>query len=263
MPPKPRRPSRTPPRRRSAPPRPPATRPSSTRLRALVAEKKAEIRRPQRGRKGRRRSASRPASRLCRTCPAADIPDGRDETDNVEIRREGSPRNFSFKPLEHFEIPGRNRVGFRDRSQALGRPLRGPARQPWRGSTGRWPSSCSTPMSTSTASARPSPRSSSAKTAWSAPTNCLNSPKNSYQTTNGWWLIPTAEVTLTNSVREEMLDEENQLPSAHDRAHRLLPLRGRLGRQGHQGHAAPAPVREGRDGDRSAPPTPPMPNTRG
>ncbi len=29
----------------------------------------------------------------------------------------------------------------------------------------------------------------------------------SYQTTNGWWLIPTAEVTLTNLVAHQILDE--------------------------------------------------------
>ncbi|KZD07971.1 serine--tRNA ligase [Oceanibaculum pacificum] len=36
--------------------------------------------------------------------PAADVPVGADEADNVEIRRTGNPRNFSFTPKEHFEI---------------------------------------------------------------------------------------------------------------------------------------------------------------
>jgi len=31
--------------------------------------------------------------------------------------------------------------------------------------------------------------------------------EDSYQTTNGWWLIPTAEVTLTNVVNGELVDE--------------------------------------------------------
>jgi seryl-tRNA synthetase len=35
--------------------------------------------------------------------------------------------------------------------------------------------------------------------------------EDSYQTTNGWWLIPTSEVTLTNTVAGETLDEA-QLP---------------------------------------------------
>jgi seryl-tRNA synthetase len=38
--------------------------------------------------------------------PAADTPDGKDENDNVEIRRYGAPASFpdGFKPREHFEI---------------------------------------------------------------------------------------------------------------------------------------------------------------
>jgi seryl-tRNA synthetase len=35
--------------------------------------------------------------------------------------------------------------------------------------------------------------------------------EDSYQTTNGWWLIPTSEVTLTNSVAGDILDAA-QLP---------------------------------------------------
>jgi seryl-tRNA synthetase len=33
--------------------------------------------------------------------PAADVPDGLDETGNVEIRTSGTPRSFTFTPLEH------------------------------------------------------------------------------------------------------------------------------------------------------------------
>jgi seryl-tRNA synthetase len=33
--------------------------------------------------------------------------------------------------------------------------------------------------------------------------------EDSYQTTNGWWLIPTSEVTLTNLVSDQILDEES------------------------------------------------------
>ncbi len=36
--------------------------------------------------------------------PLDDVPDGRDETGNVELRRVGTPRAFSFEPREHFEI---------------------------------------------------------------------------------------------------------------------------------------------------------------
>ncbi len=36
--------------------------------------------------------------------PAADVPDGKDEHDNKEIRRIGSPRNFAFDPKDHVVI---------------------------------------------------------------------------------------------------------------------------------------------------------------
>jgi seryl-tRNA synthetase len=36
--------------------------------------------------------------------PADDVPDGPDETANVEIRRVGTPRKFDFAPKQHFEI---------------------------------------------------------------------------------------------------------------------------------------------------------------
>jgi seryl-tRNA synthetase len=35
---------------------------------------------------------------------AADVPDGADADANVEIRRHGNPRNFDFAPKQHFEI---------------------------------------------------------------------------------------------------------------------------------------------------------------
>ena len=38
--------------------------------------------------------------------PLDAVPDGRDEADNVEIRRWGNPRNFDFAPREHFDIAG-------------------------------------------------------------------------------------------------------------------------------------------------------------
>ncbi|GHU05716.1 serine--tRNA ligase [Alphaproteobacteria bacterium] len=36
--------------------------------------------------------------------PASDVPDGKDESENVEIRRIGEPKTFSFRPREHDEI---------------------------------------------------------------------------------------------------------------------------------------------------------------
>ncbi|MCI0598360.1 MAG: serine--tRNA ligase [Beijerinckiaceae bacterium] len=36
--------------------------------------------------------------------PLGDVPDGRDETDNAELRRIGEPRAMGFQPREHFDI---------------------------------------------------------------------------------------------------------------------------------------------------------------
>ncbi len=36
--------------------------------------------------------------------PADDVPDGEDESDNVESRREGEPRPFDFEPKDHVEL---------------------------------------------------------------------------------------------------------------------------------------------------------------
>src|SRR5450631_2586803 len=36
--------------------------------------------------------------------PLDEVPDGRDENDNVELRRVGEPRALEFQPKEHFDI---------------------------------------------------------------------------------------------------------------------------------------------------------------
>jgi seryl-tRNA synthetase len=36
--------------------------------------------------------------------PASDVPEGKDETDNMLVRQWGEPKKFGFKPLEHFDL---------------------------------------------------------------------------------------------------------------------------------------------------------------
>ena len=78
--------------------------PEFARLRALVADKKDEIARLE-AEAAHADAALRELLLGIPNLPMDDVPDGPDATANVEIRRWGSPRNFSFQPQEHFEIP--------------------------------------------------------------------------------------------------------------------------------------------------------------
>jgi seryl-tRNA synthetase len=180
------------------------------RLRALVAEKKAEI----------ARLTDEAAAEDLRlrdllmtipNLPLADVPTGRDETENVEIRRWGSPRNFSFAPKEHFEIAGvKPGMDFATAAKLSGSRfvvLKGSVIRVHRalaqfmldthiaehGLTETW-----TPVLVK-------------EDAMYGTNQLPKFAEDSYQTTNGWWLIPTSEVTLTNTVAGEILDEV-QLP---------------------------------------------------
>ncbi len=75
------------------------------RLRALVASKKDEIARLEEEVR-EADTALRDALLEIPNLPDADVPDGADEADNQEVNRWGTPREMGFKALEHFEIPG-------------------------------------------------------------------------------------------------------------------------------------------------------------
>lgn len=139
--------------------------------------------------------------------PFDDVPDGADEADNVEVHRWGTPREFDFQPKEHFEITGvlpgmdfetaakLSGSRFVVMSGAVARVHRALAQFMLdthiteNGLTETW-----TPVLV--------------RDDMMYGTGQL--PKfgeDSYQTTNGWWLIPTSEVTLTNIVNGMTLDE--------------------------------------------------------
>ena len=177
-----------------------------TRLRAYVTEKKAEI-----ARAGEQAAAldARLRDQLLTipNLPLADIPDGRNEADNVEIRRWGTPRNFDFAPREHFDIKGvQPGMDF-----ATAAKLSGARFVVLKGAVVRLHRALAQFMLDTHVDTH------GLQETWTPVlvkeeamygTNQL--PKfaeDSYQTTNGWWLIPTAEVTLTNSVAGETLDE--------------------------------------------------------
>ncbi len=180
------------------------------RLRALVAEKKAEIARlndEARAEDARLNDVLLSLPNL----PYDDVPDGKDEADNVELRRVGAPRAFDFAPKEHYDLP----------AVAAGMDFEAGARL-----------SGSRFVVLSGAVARLHRALAQFMIDTHVDRNGLHEtitpvlvreemmlgtgqlPKfgdDSYQTTNGWWLIPTAEVTLTNLVHGETV-EQSSLP---------------------------------------------------
>jgi seryl-tRNA synthetase len=176
------------------------------RLRALVAAKKTEI-----GLLTAEADAedARLRDLLMRipNLPLPDVPDGADEDGNVELRRWGTPRSFNFAPLEHFDIPGvKPGMDFAMAAKLSGARfvvLKGAVIRVHRalaqfmldthiaehGLTEVW-----TPVLVK-------------EEAMFGTNQLPKFAEDSYQTTNGWWLIPTSEVTLTNSVAGDILDE--------------------------------------------------------
>jgi seryl-tRNA synthetase len=138
--------------------------------------------------------------------PLDEVPEGADEGGNVEIRRWGTPRIMDFKPLEHFDIPAARGLDFATAAKLSGSRfvvLRGAVARVHRalaqfmldlhtgehGLAETW-----TPVLVK-------------EDAMYGTNQLPKFAEDSYQTTNGWWLIPTSEVTLTNSVAGDILEE--------------------------------------------------------
>ncbi|WP_374641338.1 serine--tRNA ligase [Tabrizicola sp.] len=179
------------------------------RLRALVAEKKAEGARLTEE-AGAEDTRLRDALMRIPNMALEEVPEGPDETANVEIRRWGTPREMAFKPLEHFDIPAAQGLDF-----ATAAKLSGSRFVVLRGAVARVHRALAQFMLDLHTSEH------GLAETWTpvlvkdeAMYGTGNLPKfaeDSYQTTNGWWLIPTSEVTLTNTVAGEIL-EEGALP---------------------------------------------------
>jgi seryl-tRNA synthetase len=176
------------------------------RLRALVAEKKAEGARLTEE-AGAEDARLRDALMRIANLPLDEVPEGPDESGNVEVRRWGTPRVMDFKPLEHFDIPAaKDGLDFQTAAKLSGSRfvvLRGAVARVHRalaqfmldlhtsehGLAETW-----TPVLVK-------------EEAMYGTNQLPKFAEDSYQTTNGWWLIPTSEVTLTNSVAGDILDE--------------------------------------------------------
>ena len=176
------------------------------RLRALVAEKKQEVAAMQ----AEAKALDQQLTDLLMGLPNLaldDVPDGEDEDDNVEIHRWGTPREFDFTPVEHFEIAGvKPGMDFE-----LAAKLSGSRFVVLSGAVARIHRALAQFMIDTHVEEN------GLSETW---TPVLVRPEmmygtgqlpkfgeDSYETTNGWWLVPTAEVTLTNIVNDTVVDE--------------------------------------------------------
>jgi len=175
------------------------------RLRALVGEKKAEIAAMQADAKALQDQMDDMLARIA-NLPADDVPDGADEEDNVEVNRWGTPRDLDFAPKEHYEIagvvPGMDFETAAKTSGARFVMLKGAVARIHR-ALAQFMLDTHTDQNGLTEVQTP------VLVRDEAMYGTDKLPKfgdDSYQTTNGWWLIPTSEVTLTYSVAGEILD---------------------------------------------------------
>ncbi|MCC0079903.1 MAG: serine--tRNA ligase [Rhodobacter sp.] len=175
------------------------------RLRALVAEKKAEV-------AAMNAEAGDEVARLnamlaeIPNLPLDEVPFGKDETENVEIRRWGEPRALDFQPLEHFDIPG-VKPGL---DLAMAAKISGSRFMVLKGAVARVHRALAQFMvDTHTTEHGLTETWTPVLVKDEAMFGTGNLPKfaeDSYQTTNGWWLIPTSEVTMTNFAAGEIYD---------------------------------------------------------
>ncbi len=139
--------------------------------------------------------------------PAADVPDGPDETANKEARRHGTPRSMNFAAKQHFDLgealklmdfeaaakmSGARFVLLKGQLARLERALANFMLDLHTGTFGY--QEVVPPFLVRD----------------QAMFGTAQLPKfrdEQFGTTNGYWLIPTAEVSLTNQVREQILDE--------------------------------------------------------
>ncbi|NKD54319.1 MULTISPECIES: serine--tRNA ligase [unclassified Haematospirillum] len=138
--------------------------------------------------------------------PDPDVPDGRDENDNVEVRRWGTPRSMDFTPLEHDAVG--TSLGLMDFESAA--RLSGARFVVLKGALSRLSRALAQFMLDTHTTEH-------GYTELNTPVMVLDNalygtgqlPKfaeDLFRTEQGHWLIPTAEVTLTNMVADQIVD---------------------------------------------------------
>jgi len=139
--------------------------------------------------------------------PVAEVPDGADETENVEVAKWGTPGTFAFEPKEHADLGPALGLDFE-----TGAKISGARFTFLKGQMARLHRALAQFMLDT-------------QTATNGYMECIvpllvkdeavfgtgQLPKfaeDLFRTTDGRWLIPTAEVSLTNAVQDEIVDLE-------------------------------------------------------
>ncbi len=178
------------------------------RLRALVGEKKAEVSAMQAEAADLDTELTEKLSWIA-NIPADDVPEGADENDNVEVRRWGDQPSFGFTPKEHFEIAGvAPSMDFETAARTSGARF-----VMLTGAVARIHRALAQFMiDTHVDENGLTEVNSPVLVRDEAMYGTDKLPKfaeDSYQTTNGWWLVSTSEIPLTYTVAGQILDESD------------------------------------------------------
>ncbi|MGH1578979.1 serine--tRNA ligase [Planktotalea sp.] len=178
------------------------------RLRALVAEKKAAVAALNEDAKV---EAARLTDMLARipNSPADDVPMGEDENDNLEVKLWGEVPDFDFEAKEHFELAGV--AASMDFDTAA--KISGARFVMLKGAVARIHRALAQFMIDTHVDKNDLLEvNSPVLVRDEAMYGTDKLPKfgdDSYQTTNGWWLVPTSEVPLTFSVAGDVLAQKD------------------------------------------------------
>ncbi|WP_165321775.1 serine--tRNA ligase [Rhizorhabdus phycosphaerae] len=136
---------------------------------------------------------------------ADDVPDGADEQDNVEQHRWGDPRSFEFEPREHADFAGPLGLDFESAAAISGARF-----AVLKGGIARLQRALGAFMldrQTEAGFTEVVPPLLVRDDAMFGTGQLPKFADDLFRTTDGRWLIPTAEVSLTNLVREQILAE--------------------------------------------------------
>ena len=138
--------------------------------------------------------------------PAEDVPEGADETDNVEVATWGDKRNFDFEPMEHADLGPALGMDFETGAKLSGARftfLRGDMARLHRAlaqfmldthTRENGYTECNPPVLVNDA-------------AMHGTDKLPKFAEDSFRTTDGRWLVPTSEVSLTASVADQILGD--------------------------------------------------------